>query len=143
MRFSVSRGALGACGLLLLAGCAEPESPTKPHAASPVVSTRTKAGAPELDLDDPLAIDRSLNGDDAAMLRQTPDYSITPSALTSDSTLGVASGVGVGIEPLQPTKATLPGGDLPGGESQAFPSTGVPASLDLQNEAKLDLEVRP
>jgi hypothetical protein len=111
--------------------------------ASPVVSTRTKASAPELDLHDPLASDRSLNGDDAAMLRQTPDYSITPSALTSDSTLGVASGAGVGIEPLQPTKATLPGGVLPGGESQAFPSTGVPASLDLQNEAKLDLEVSP
>jgi hypothetical protein len=130
MRFLVSRGALGACGLLLLAGCADPESPMKPHVASPVASTRPKATAPELDLHDPLGTD-----DDAAMLRQTPDYSITPSALTSDSTLGVASGVGV--DPLQPTNATLPG-DLPESPEIKVDTQIVTPTIELPATTTLD-----
>jgi hypothetical protein len=129
MRFSVSRGAMGVCGLLLLAGCADPESPMKPQVASPVSSTRPKATAPELDLDDPLG------SDDATMLRQASDYSITPSDLTSDSTLGVASGVGV--DPLQPTGATLPG-ELPESpEIKVDTQIGTP-TIELPDTTTLD-----
>jgi hypothetical protein len=136
MRFSVSRGALGVCGLLLLAGCAEPESPIIPQSASPIASTRTKTSAPELDLEDPLgASDNSLANDNAAMLRSTPDYSITPSGLTSDSTLGVASGVGV--DPLQPTGATLPG-ELPEAPEIKVDGQIGPPTIELPNTATLD-----
>lgn len=131
MRLGYSKPLLCAGALVVLAGCSD-SGTTPPQASNNTVATpvraekRPRTDRDELDLTSPLG-----SSDDAAMLRSTPDYSITP---TGEGELspshGVSVGSGLGSDPML------------GGSSQPLPiEVSEPIDIDLgANPAPTSLE---
>lgn len=131
MRLGSIRPVLCSCVLVVLAGCSDsgsdPQTTSEPASAPVQAGDRTTlASGGEFDLANPLG-----RPDEAAMLRSTPDYSITPTTDTElTPTAGLAIDNGTMIDPV----SQLPGEGLDPGQIDIDLGTNpIPTDLGSEN----------